>query len=369
MPEPSLARTGIPPQQPDDYDRIHDAFAQTERGRWFLEEFVRRNGNPEIAMLLQAIERIEAAILAKNTAADASPYRSTLEDMARLLALRAPASADADGAAGIEAASGAIRKAAEELREIGWSMREQNDDQAVPDRLDSHVAAIAAACAALTEAAAREHETGRLLADLRAMIDAALAGKSTAPAPEAAEPAFPETDAPAPQATVAESVERQPDSPQWVVDNSDPPPPSLAAESLTLAADPAEDPSLILPPTSPDPEPIQAIAREINHALAEDAAPAPETAAPPAAVEPVPVEPSAQTDTPSQPADEIPASPQSAEAETQPEPAAEARRPSSAGQAAVLTLRQHMKAAQNPKRDPLAPLTAMSDEEKLALFT
>jgi hypothetical protein len=304
MPEPSLARTGIPPQQPDDYDRIRDAFAQTDRGRWFLEEFVRRNGNPEIATLLRAIERIEAGILAKNaTAADASRYRSTLEDMARLLALRAPGSAGADGAA-------------------------------------------------LQDAAAREQEAGRLLADLRGMIEAALAGKSSV----------------SPRET-AETAEHQPDSPQWVMDNSDPPP-GPAAESFTLAAEPAEDRSLALPPTSPDPEPIQAIAREINHALAEDAAPAPETAASPPAAEPVPVEPSAQTDTPPQPADEIPASPQSAaESETQPEPAAEARRPSSAGQAAVLTLRQHMKAAQNPKRDPLAPLTAMSDEEKLALFT
>lgn len=46
----------------DDYERIHAVIAETAHGRWFLAEYARRNRNADTTLLLAAIERLEAEI-------------------------------------------------------------------------------------------------------------------------------------------------------------------------------------------------------------------------------------------------------------------------------------------------------------------
>jgi hypothetical protein len=58
----ALSTISTQPLAEADYDEIHAALRQTERGRWFLTEYARRNRNADTEILLQAIARIEAAV-------------------------------------------------------------------------------------------------------------------------------------------------------------------------------------------------------------------------------------------------------------------------------------------------------------------
>ena len=45
-----------------DYDAICATVMESARGRWFLQEYARRNRNADTRVVLDAIERIEAVI-------------------------------------------------------------------------------------------------------------------------------------------------------------------------------------------------------------------------------------------------------------------------------------------------------------------
>src|ERR1700731_1793375 len=49
----------------DDYDAISHAFMETSRGRWFLGEYAKRNRNADTRMVLDAVARIEEALVAQ----------------------------------------------------------------------------------------------------------------------------------------------------------------------------------------------------------------------------------------------------------------------------------------------------------------
>ena len=51
-----------PPQgiSPADFEAIEDAVMETERGRWFLSEFIRRRRAEDTVRIVAAIERLEA---------------------------------------------------------------------------------------------------------------------------------------------------------------------------------------------------------------------------------------------------------------------------------------------------------------------
>src|ERR1700758_3722154 len=57
---PISARAALPSEQ--DYDAIREAFMETSRGRWFLDEYARRNRNADTSMVLDAVSRIEETL-------------------------------------------------------------------------------------------------------------------------------------------------------------------------------------------------------------------------------------------------------------------------------------------------------------------
>ena len=57
----ALSTIPPPPAVPGDYESICTALMQTERGRWFLEEYARRNRNADTRMVLDAVARIAAS--------------------------------------------------------------------------------------------------------------------------------------------------------------------------------------------------------------------------------------------------------------------------------------------------------------------
>ncbi len=79
--DPSPSPTAL-----SDYDVIEQAVTETERGRWFLKEFSRRNRVADTRTLLDAIARLEAALLRDQGAPDLEPVRTGLAAMAELIA-------------------------------------------------------------------------------------------------------------------------------------------------------------------------------------------------------------------------------------------------------------------------------------------
>ena len=65
-----------------DYDVIEAAVMETERGRWFLREYARRNRNADTEVLLGAIERLEQAVAGERAAQDVGRLRASLKEMA-----------------------------------------------------------------------------------------------------------------------------------------------------------------------------------------------------------------------------------------------------------------------------------------------
>lgn len=159
---PISARAASPTDA--DFEAIREAFLETARGRWFLDEYARRNRNTDTAMVLEAVARIEHSLavqkeeqqrqaLSEPPPAEAPsnepPSNPLPEAMAAVRAIVAAARESTSTAlAGpvIEEALAPSRKCARVIREIAWGLRESGADGRICALLDSQVEAINVAC-------------------------------------------------------------------------------------------------------------------------------------------------------------------------------------------------------------------------------
>jgi hypothetical protein len=179
-----------------DYDAICAAVLATERGRWFLAEYARRNRQADTVEIVAAIERIAA-----RSGADAAARWGTAPDNVHVERMHAELAelADAIARTRTELASAAagpvsdltlgasggpddataepfdILAAAEEIQELAWTMREQGFDSQFSDRLDR--------CAAICLASSGWEQTRRIrhmMRHLQGRIEAIIAMWGTA---------------------------------------------------------------------------------------------------------------------------------------------------------------------------------------------
>jgi chemotaxis protein CheZ len=147
-----------------DYEAIEAAVVETNRGRWFLSEYARRNRHADTKMLLTAIDRLEAAIRGERTAESVDRIRFDLVEMARAIARTkaeiaaikpdgeqagkfGEATEELDSIVGAtEAATSDILAAAEQIQEVAWTLREQGLEAEVCDLLDAKATAVYTAC-------------------------------------------------------------------------------------------------------------------------------------------------------------------------------------------------------------------------------
>lgn len=144
-----------------DFDLIEAAVMETERGRWFLREYARRNRNADTQVLLGAIERLEQAVAGERMAQDVERLRFNLTDMARAIARTkaeiASGGADRGDLLGAsealdavirqtETATSDILAAAEHVQEAAWTLREAGADPKLCDDLDRRATEIYTAC-------------------------------------------------------------------------------------------------------------------------------------------------------------------------------------------------------------------------------
>ncbi len=175
----------LTPQDASQYDLIEAAVRETERGRWFLEEYARRNRNADTDVLLGAIHRLESAV-SGDRGDDAVRFRGDLMDMAdaiartraEVAALSAPDHGESRLTVASEALDSIVRAteratsdilgAAEAVQEAAWTLRETGADGALCDDLDRHATQIYTACSFQDLTAQR---TSRIVHTLRYLED------------------------------------------------------------------------------------------------------------------------------------------------------------------------------------------------------
>lgn len=148
---PISARATSPTEA--DFEAIREAFVETARGRWFLEEYTKRNRNADTALVLDAVARIERTLAAqKEVKAEelpAPPAPDLTETLAAIKAIVAAARDSAEAALSgppMDEALAPARKCARVIREIAWGLRESGADGRICSLLDSQVEAINTAC-------------------------------------------------------------------------------------------------------------------------------------------------------------------------------------------------------------------------------
>lgn len=164
---PISARAASPTDA--DFEAIREAFLETARGRWFLDEYTKRNRNADTAMVLEAVARIENSLAvqkeeqqrqaaAEQALREATPSEPPIveppsnELPEAMAAVRAIVAAARDSAAQtlagpvFEEALAPARKCARVIREIAWGLRESGSDGRICFLLESQVDAINAAC-------------------------------------------------------------------------------------------------------------------------------------------------------------------------------------------------------------------------------
>src|SRR5690242_21185268 len=88
MADGSLAISPMPPALPAhaDYDALCEALMASSRGRWFLEEYAKRNRNADTGLVLDAIARVEAVVRNEQAHQASQGVRIELLEMARTIA-------------------------------------------------------------------------------------------------------------------------------------------------------------------------------------------------------------------------------------------------------------------------------------------
>lgn len=175
----------LTPLDASQYDAIEDAVRETERGRWFLTEYARRNRNADTGVLLDAIRRIETVVTA-DRGDDVGRFRGDLMEMAdaiartraEVAALSQPDHGESRLTVASEALDAIVRateratsdilSAAEEVQEAAWTLREGGADSELCDALDRHATQIYTACSFQDLTAQR---TSRVVHTLRYLED------------------------------------------------------------------------------------------------------------------------------------------------------------------------------------------------------
>ncbi len=156
----------------NDYDAIEAAVVETERGRWFLTEFSRRNRAADTQMVMTAIERLQDVVSETRSAPVQQDGSHLLIDTLRLdliemshkiadthtevaaIGLQDSDPKHAELVSGeldaivrsTELATSEILEAAEQIQEIAWTMREGGLAVETCDALDARSTNIYLAC-------------------------------------------------------------------------------------------------------------------------------------------------------------------------------------------------------------------------------
>jgi chemotaxis protein CheZ len=142
-----------------DYAAVEAVLLDSVRGRWFLAEYARRNRAADTEMLLDAIAKLEMAVLRpqrRHQDLMLGELVEMSEAIARtrreIAAIKPPnqllaATEELDDIVeATEKATSEILQAAEEIQEVGWILREKGAEPGLCDTLDQRATDIYTAC-------------------------------------------------------------------------------------------------------------------------------------------------------------------------------------------------------------------------------
>jgi hypothetical protein len=173
-----------------DYSSIEAAVMETDRGRWFLAEYARRNRHAETEGLLESLGRIERAVTqTTRETGGVDRFRLDVLEMSRAIAkTRAEIAAirpsegdgrivEASGELGsivsaTELATSEILAAAERVQEVAWALREAGAATVECDELDHQAVAIYTSCSFQDLTAQRTRKVIDILAFLEGRVNA-----------------------------------------------------------------------------------------------------------------------------------------------------------------------------------------------------
>lgn len=148
----------------EDYEAIEAAVKETNRGRWFLDEYARRNRHADTLAIVATLERLEKTIKVERSVPDIDRIRLDLADMAEAIVRTKheisqiqfegehgnrfqQASNELDAiVVQTEGATNDILLNAERIQELAWTLREQGVDETVVDGLDTAATDIYTSC-------------------------------------------------------------------------------------------------------------------------------------------------------------------------------------------------------------------------------
>ncbi|CAN7585087.1 FUSC family protein [Bosea sp. LjRoot90] len=162
----------LSPLSPADYEAIAAAVVETSRGRWFLNEYARRNRQADTEMVLSAIVRLErlCSVPAAELGPDLSETARTIAELRSDLDRAGVSGTSARLSTRIQETASGILEAAEAIQEIAWVLRESGSASELCNRLDQRATQIFGATTVI-EAGANQIEK---VADTIAMLDANL---------------------------------------------------------------------------------------------------------------------------------------------------------------------------------------------------
>jgi hypothetical protein len=197
----AVSKVAPTPAAQADYDAICEALTHTARGRWFLEEYAKRNRSADTRLLLTAIERIEAVVCAERNKQAQQGLRTDLLEMAQAITrtraevaeIRAEAASPPESAARHAATprppqAQDVFAAAERIRDVTWAMRGHGFEPATCDQLEELAASILSASALRDPSDHRASKLSEVLQYLERRIDTLLESCADDGVP-AAEPA------------------------------------------------------------------------------------------------------------------------------------------------------------------------------------
>jgi hypothetical protein len=213
MPRRMTDTRSPPPVDARDFDAIEAAVMETERGRWFLAEFAKRNRLGETRLLLDAITRLEQNVGSPPPSGDQDGLRAAFAALAEQLAAAGaelgtsgdlPAAFDGfvQSAGRMEGAGADIHDAAERVSEIAWRLREAGVSPTLCGELETAAADISTACAFTALTARRAGALAKALGEVGRVLESLPPAlrPTTRPAPVAPAPA-PVAPSPAPRQT------------------------------------------------------------------------------------------------------------------------------------------------------------------------
>lgn len=151
-----------------DYEAIAAAVMETGRGRWFLQEYARRNRNADTQSVLTAINKLEKQISENDTAPKEATSVALLShdliDLAGAISQVKKEVAELGGQGNdpdhfnsatveleaiveqTESATSEILEAAEKIQEVAWVLREEGASETQCDIIESKIVEVYTAC-------------------------------------------------------------------------------------------------------------------------------------------------------------------------------------------------------------------------------